>query len=155
MRRCYNNIMALVRNKKVGLDYEILDTFEAGLVLHGFEVKAIKMGRGSLEGAYVIIRGGEAFLVRATIPPYQPGNTPKSYDPERARRLLLNKKELHTLLGAEQGRGLTIVPISLYSKGTKIKAEIAIVRGKKKYDKRETIKKRDVEREIRRTLKNR
>jgi SsrA-binding protein len=122
--------------------------------LLGFEVKSLKKGQGSLEGAYVIIRGSEAFVVNMQIPPYQPANTPKDYDPLRARRLLVTKKEVERLSKEEGQKGLTIIPISVYNKGKKLKLEIAIVRGKKKYDKRETIKKRDTEREIRRTLKN-
>lgn len=151
----YTFTMALVSNKKAYFDFEVLETFEAGLELFGFEVKSLKSGQGSLVGAYVIIRGGEAFLVNATIPPYQHPNTPQSYDPSRPRRLLLNKKEIAELVGSEKQKGLTIVPLSLYNKGGKIKAEIAIVRGKKKHDKREAIKKRDTERELGRTLKNR
>ena len=88
------------------------------------------------------------------IPPYQPANTPKDYDPLRNRRLLLTKKEISSLLEEEKQKGLTIIPLSVYNKGRKLKLEIAVVRGKKKYDKRETIKKRDTDREIRRTLKN-
>jgi len=145
----------LVYNKKARFDYEILDTFEAGIELHGFEVKALKKKYGSFEGAHIVIRGGEAFLVGANIPPYQPANTPKDYDPERTRRLLLTKKELAELAGRENKKGLTIVPISVYSKHNKIKLEIGVARGKKKYDKRETIKKRDTEREVQRELGDR
>ena len=107
----------------------------------------------SLEGAFVIVRGGEAFLINANIPPYQPKNTPKDYDPLRNRKLLLTKKEIDELVGSEKNKSLTIVPISVYTKGRKIKIEIALVKGKKKHDKRESIKKRETEREIRRTLK--
>lgn len=147
--------MALVSNKKAYFDFEILERFEAGLELFGFEVKSLKSGQGSLAGSYIILRGGEAFLVEASIPPYQPANTPKEYDERRPRRLLLTKKELSELIGIEKQKRLTMVPLSLYNKGGTIKAELAVVRGKKKHDKRETIKKRDVERDIGRTLKNR
>lgn len=143
----------LVENKKARFDYEILEAYEAGIELFGFEVKSLRAKQGSLLGAHVTIRGGEAYLLGATIPPYQPGNTPKEYDPARNRRLLLSKKELAHLAGRENARGLTIVPLSVYSKGKKLKVEIAVVRGKKKYDKRETIKKRDIERDIGRHLK--
>ncbi|MEK7555937.1 MAG: SsrA-binding protein SmpB [Patescibacteria group bacterium] len=150
---CYDESMTqLVYNKKARFNYEILDTFEAGIELFGFEVKALKKKQGSFEGAHVVIRGGEAFLVGANIPPYQTANTPKSYDPERTRRLLLTKKELAELAGRENKKGLTIVPISVYSKHNKLKIEIGVARGKKKYDKRETIKKRDTEREVRREM---
>lgn len=142
-----------IQNRKAKHDYEILETFEAGLVLHGFEAKSIRNGKASLNGTYVIIRGNEAFLVNANINAYQPANTPKDYDPERARKLLLNKKELASLERSLQTAGLTIVPLSLYNSGRNIKLKIALVRGKKKADKRESIKKRDVKRDIERTLK--
>ena len=146
--------MSLVENKKARFNYEFLRTLEAGVELFGLEVKSLRQKQGALDGAYVIARGGEAFLVGAYIPPYQPKNTPKGYDPRRNRKLLLTKKEIAELAGNERKNGLTIVPVSVYNKGRKIKVEIAIARGKKKYDKRETLKQRDVEREMRRTLKN-
>jgi len=145
--------MAYIQNKKVHFNYEILEKFEAGIGLLGLEVKSLKSKQGSLEGAHIIVRGGEVFLVGATIPPYQPSNTPKGYDPERARKLLLTKKEIYVLSDAESKKGLTIVPISVYNKRNKLKLEFGIARGKKKYDKREDIKKRDTERDIGRNLK--
>ena len=145
--------MVLLEHKKARLNYELLETYEAGIELLGFEVKSLRGKRGSLEGAHVIVRGGEVFLLNAHIPPYQPSNTPKNYDPYRTRRLLLTKKEIATLGGQESKKGLTIVPISVYDKGRKIKLGLAVARGKKKYDKRDTIKRRDVDREMRRTLK--
>ena len=145
--------MALIQNKKVRLNYEIAETFEAGMELFGFEVKSLRGKQGSLDGAHIIVRGSEAFLVSATIPPYQPANTPKDYDPARNRRLLLTKKEIARLYGFEKQKGLTIVPISVYNKGSKIKIEIGVAKGKKKYDKRETIKKKDTERDLKRSLK--
>ncbi|MBI2046319.1 MAG: SsrA-binding protein SmpB [Parcubacteria group bacterium] len=146
--------MTLIINKKAHFNYELMEKFEAGMSLFGLEVKSLKKNQGSLLGAHVIVRGGEAYIVGMHIPPYQPNNTPKEYDPDRTRRLLLTQKELGELAGAEAQKGLTIVPISVYSKGRKLKLQIAIARGKKKYDKRETLKKRDAEREIARTLKN-
>jgi SsrA-binding protein len=107
----------------------------------------------SLEGAFVIIRGGEAFLINANIPPYQPKNAPKDYDPLRNKKILLTKKEIALLSGSEKNKSLTIAPISLYNKGRKIKIQIALVKGKKKHDKRESIKKRETERELRREIK--
>ena len=143
-------------NKKAKFNYELLETFSAGIQLLGFEVKALKTNKGgSLDGSHVILRNGEAFLVGAHIPPYQLINTPKDYDSRRPRKLLLTKKELKKLLDIEQTRGLTIVPISMYSKGNKIKVDITVARGKKKYDKRETIKKRDIQRDIAREVKYR
>lgn len=142
-----------LENKKTRFDYELLERFEAGIELRGFEVKALREGRGSLEGAHVTVRGGEAFLIGMTIPPYQSGNTPASYDPVRHRRLLLNKKELSQLAMLESQKGLTIVPVSVYNRGEKLKVEIAVARGKKKYDKREVTKSRETKRHIERTLK--
>ncbi len=145
----------LVINKKLGLDYEILETFEAGVELLGYEVKSIRGKQGSLLGSYVTVRGGEAFLINAEIPPYQEKNTPESYNPRRNRRLLLTKTEIEKLAGLEVQKGLTIAPVSMYNKGHKVKIEIAIVRGKKKFDKRQDIKKRDTDRELRRDFKDR
>lgn len=144
----------LIQNKKAYINYEILEKFDAGIELLGLEVKSLKAKNGSLEGAYVTIRGREAFLLNMHIPPYQPANTPKEYNPYANRRLLLSKKEIMKLESVEKQKGLTIVPISVYNKGRKLKVEIAIVRGKKKFDKREDIRKRDTERDIQRTLKN-
>lgn len=144
---------ALIKNRKAYFDFEILDTFEAGLVLHGYEVKSVRNGRGKIEGAYVVIRGDEAFLVGASIPPYQVANTPNSYDPERSRTVLLNKKELAKLETSTNTARLTIVPIELYNNNGKIKLKIGLARGKKKQDKRESIKERDTKRDIDRTLK--
>jgi SsrA-binding protein len=147
-------VSSLIDNRKARFNYEILEKFEAGVELLGLEVKSIKNGQGSLESAFVIVRGGEAYLIGANIPPYQAKNTPKEYDPERNRRLLLTKKEIAELAEQGENKGLSIVPISMYNKANKIKVEIAIVKGKKKFDKRESIKKRDTDRELRRTLKN-
>ena len=140
-------------NRKARFNYEILEKYEARIELLGMEVKSVRNGQMSLEGAFVIIRGGEAFLINSSIPPYQPHNTEKDYDSLRNKKLLLTKKEIATLAGSEKNKSLTIVPISVYNKGKKIKVEIALVKGKKKQDKRETIKKRETDREIRRTLK--
>lgn len=141
------------RNKKATFNYEILERFEAGLVLHGFEVKAVRAGKVSLEGAYIVVREGELYLKGATVSYYQEANTPDSYDPERERKLLLSKKEIAGLEKQLNTAGLTIVPIKLYNKANKIKLEIALVRGKKKADKRETIKARDTKRDLDRLLK--
>ncbi len=144
----------LIDNKKVKFNYEILETLETGIELNGIEVKSLKNKRGNFVGAYVIIRGGEAFLVEADIPPYQTGNTPENYNPKRHRRLLLSKKELVKLADLDKNHHLTIVPLSLYNKGRFLKVEIAIAQGKKVADKRQTIRKREDEREAHRTLKN-
>jgi len=147
--------MTLVEYKKAFLKYAPLETFAAGLELSGQEVKALRNRMGSLEGARVVVRGGEAFIVGMHIPPYQSANAPKSYDPERARRLLLSKKEIATLYGAESKKGLTIIPLEVYTNKAFIKARIAIVRGKGKEDRREDLKKRDALRETGRILKRR
>lgn len=142
----------LADNRKAKFDYEILETFSAGLELLGSEVKSVKEGKMNLQGAFVVVRGGEAYLLNANIPPYQPKNTPRDYEPLRKRKLLLSRKELEELEKMEQTKGLTIVPLSVYNKGRFLKLDLAIARGKKKFDKRESIKRRDVEREIKRTL---
>ena len=142
-----------IKNRKAYFNYEIKKTFEAGLELLGFEVKSIKNGKGNLTGAFCIIRGDEAFLIGAHISAYQENNTPKDYDPTRTRKLLVSKKEMKELSTAEGTKGLTLVPISLYSKGRYIKVSIAVARGKRTFDKRETIKKRDLDRELRRDYK--
>jgi len=145
--------VVFIENKKVRFDYEILEKYSAGIELFGFEVKSIKKHQGSLEGAYVIIRGGEAYLLGANIPPFQPVNTRVDYDPIRTRRLLLTKKEILKMRDEEKTKGLTLVPVLMYNKGTKIKVEVAVAKGKKKFDKREDIKKREVKKQIDRTLK--
>ncbi len=142
----------LLDNRKAHFNYELLENFDAGIELLGHEVKSLRDKLGSLEGAYVIVRGNEAFLVGASIPPYQPKNAPKGYDERRNRKLILTRKEIHDLAESESKKGLTIVPISVYNKGRKLKVSLAIARGKKKFDKRETIKKREVERDIRREM---
>jgi len=147
--------MTLVEYKKALLKYAQLESFSAGLELSGQEVKSLRNKNGSLDGARVVVRGGEAFIVGMTIPPYQVANVPKSYDPERARRLLLTRKEIAVLYAAESKKGLTIIPLEVYTSKRFVKARIAIVRGKGKEDRREDLKKRDALRESRRVLKNR
>lgn len=143
-----------VENKKAKFNYEILEELEVGIKLNGFETKSVRNGKASLDGSYAVVRGGELFLINARIEPYQPKNTPESYDKERSRILLASKKEIAKLADFEVSKGLTLVPISMYNKGRVIKLRLAVAKGKKKGDKRQTIKKREAEREIRRTLKN-
>ena len=145
--------MALIENKRVGFDYAVLEEIEAGLELLGIEVKSLRAGHGSLKGARVGARGGEAYLVGASIPAWQIANAPKSYDPERTRRLLLSRKEIARVASAEGEKGLTIVPLKVYNRGRNLKLAIAIARGKKKEDKRHTIRAREEKRSIERTLK--
>ena len=143
----------LAENKRARFDYQILDTFEAGIVLNGQEVKSIREGKASLKGAFLVFKREEPYLINVNIPPYQPKNAPSDYDPERARKVLLKKREIKYLLGKSKEKGLTLIPLRLYTKAGKIKVEIGIARGKRKPDKREEIKKREIEREIRRAIK--
>jgi SsrA-binding protein len=142
-------------NKKAYFNYEILEKITAGIQLLGYEVKAVRAGRMTLDGAYAVIRGDEAFLINSSVTLLQPKNAPKDYDERRNRKLLLTKKEIRDLAGSEKQNGLTIVALSVYNMGHKIKVELGLAKGKKKSDKRESIKKRESDREIDRTLKNR
>ncbi len=145
----------LQKNKKASFNYEILEKYTGGLSLFGFEVKAIKQNvGGSISEAYVKILGNEVFLVGAHIPTYQPKNTPEDYNPYRERKILLKRSEIEELQKKMKESNLTIVPISLYNKGRYIKIDIALARGKKIIDKRQSIKKRDIERDLGRRLKN-
>ena len=146
--------MEAIKNKRAYFDYEFLESFEAGMVLMGQEVKSIKSGKMSLAGSYVVLKGGEVYLMNANIAPYQPQNAPQDYVPTRSRKLLLKKKEIKYLFGKSQEKGLTLIPLRVYSKKGKIKLEFAVSRGRKKADKKELIKKREAEKEMRRALKN-
>lgn len=147
--------MTLVEYKKALLKYAPLEEFRAGIELLGTEVKSLRNKLGSLDGARVVVRGGEAFVVGMTIPPYQASNTAKGYDAERTRRLLLGKGEIAQLADAESKKGLTIVPLEVYTSKDLVKLRLAIVRGKGKSDKREDLKKREAVREQERVIKNR
>ncbi len=142
-------------NRRAHFDYSILETYEAGLALTGFEAKAAKAGRMSLTGAFVVTRDNEAWLLNATISPYQPKNTPPNYDPEQSRRLLLHRSEIKELIGKTSQSGLTIIPLRVYTSHNRVKIVIGLARHKKQGDKRETIKKREAQKEIGRALKNR
>ena len=141
----------LAKNKKAFFDYEILDTLEAGIALIGSEVKSVREGRIQLKGSYVSIRGAEVFLVGAHISPYQQG---EKFEPGRERKLLLKKQEIKNLSGKINTAGLTLIPTEIYLKNNLIKVAVSVARGKKKYDKRETKKKRELERQLRREYKN-
>jgi len=147
--------MSLITNKKAHFNYEITETYVAGIELFGFEVKSLRKGLGSLNGSYVTVRGGEAYLLGAFVPAFQEKNAPKDYDPHRNRKLLLTKDEIKILGDIEKAKGLTIVPISVYNKGRVLKMDLGIGKGKKKYDKRESLKKQDTERETRREFLDR
>jgi len=144
----------IASNKKAFHDYHVLDKFEAGMELTGTEVKSLRDRGATLKDSYVVFKAGEAFLFGAHISPYTHGNR-ENHDPERTRRLLLHRREIEKLESQVVEKGLTIVPLRLYFKGGRVKAEIAVVRGKKLYDKRETELKRTVERETRAQLKER
>jgi SsrA-binding protein len=143
----------LASNDKARYDYELLEKVEAGLVLSGQEVKSAKTGHMKLKGAHVAFTRGEAMLLGAHIASYPKAGPLPDYDPDRSRKLLLHKKEVNRLRGKREEDGLTIVPIRAYIKGGRIKVELAVARGKKQYEKRETIKKRDLEREARGRMK--
>lgn len=142
---------ALAENKKARFDYEILETIEAGLVLTGAETKAVKSGNLNLRGAFVTFHNEEAWLTNAHIGAYRFARPDPNYSPTRSRRLLLHQKELRYLAGKNATAGLTIVPLKVYTKNRLVKVAIAVARGRKKYDKREAIKKRELRRELRQT----
>ncbi len=145
--------MSLLDNDRAGFDYELLEKMEAGLELYGYEVKSLREKQGSLKGARVVARGGEAYLVGATIPAWQKANAPKNYDPVRNRRLLLKKDEILKIASSEAQKGLTMVPLMVYNKGRNLKLLIALARGKKKADKRATIREREEKRSAQRQMR--
>lgn len=142
----------IAKNPRARFDYEILDTLEAGLMLTGQEVKSARGGNISLKGAHASLVKGELWLLNAHIGLYKKAGDIKDYDPTRSRKLLTRKRETKKLIGALRNKGLTLVPISVYTKGRRLKVELGLARGKKKYEKREIIKKRDIDREIRKRL---
>jgi len=142
-------------NKKAYFNYQILEKLEAGIALQGQEVKSIKTRGVNLAGSYVMVKDEELFWVGAKIPPYQPKNAPQDYDPERSRKLLLKRGEIKSLIGKSKEKGLTLIPLRVYTKNTKIKLEFGTAKGKKQTDKRESIKRREVQRNIEKELKSR
>lgn len=142
----------VAQNRKAFHDYEILDKFEAGLVLRGTEVKSLREGKVNLKDSYVIFREGEAFLLNTHISPYRHGNL-ANHDPERTRKLLLQKREIEKIAGTVTQKGLTVIPLKIYFKEGKAKVEIAIVRGKKLFDKRETERRKEADRETASAIK--
>ena len=147
-------VRVIARNPRARHDFEILDTFEAGLVLHGTEVKSLRGGRGTIVGAFGRLRGAEAYLEGLNIPPYEAGNR-WNHDPLRTRKLLLHRRELRRLIGSVEQKGWTLVPLSLYFKGPTVKVELALARGKKEYDRRDDIRRREADREMARAVKRR
>ncbi|AKM77787.1 MAG: SsrA-binding protein [Candidatus Wolfebacteria bacterium GW2011_GWE1_48_7] len=144
--------MEAITNKRAYFDYEILETFEAGLELLGTEVKSVKGGRINLSSTYVLLRDGQPTLFNADIPPYQPKNAPKDYNPTRTRRLLLTAKEIQYLTGKIEERGLTLVPLKVYTKHQRIKVLVGLAKSRKEHDKREAIKKREDWKQIRKDI---
>ncbi|HEU4752039.1 MAG TPA: SsrA-binding protein SmpB [Armatimonadota bacterium] len=140
----------LAENRRARFDYEILETYEAGLELSGPEVKSVRAGRLVLAGSHALVRGGEAWLLNAQIPAYQPKNAGNDYEPDRTRRLLLHRAEIAALTGKLAEKGLALVPLKAYSSHGLVKIELGLARSRKAQDKREAIKKRETEREIRR-----
>ena len=144
--------MAYITNRSIRQHYEVLDTLRAGLSLLGTEVKSIRTGKGSIAGAKILIRGGEAFLVGAIIPAYQPKNIVITYEEDRPRRLLLNKNEIKKLYTSSEEKRLTLVPLTIYNCNRRLKLDIGIANKKTKRDRRQDIKKKESERSIRRML---
>jgi len=147
-------IQSIARNKRARFDYHILDTFEAGLVLKGTEVKSLRDGRANISDAYGIIKDGEAFLLNLHISPYERGGY-TNHEPERTRKLLLHRKEIRRLIGAVERQGLTLIPLELYFKNGVAKVALALGKGKKLHDKRDTERERDAAREIARAVRTR
>ena len=153
-----NNGSVYAFNKKAGYDYEILEKYQAGICLKGYEVKSIKTGHINLAGAFVVLKQGvkelpEAYLINAHIPLYQYAGLMPGYHPDQSRKLLLRKKEIRYLLGKKQTQGLTLIPLKVYNNNNLVKLEFALAKGKKKVDKRETIKKRETDMEMKRSMK--
>lgn len=143
----------LVQNRRARFDYEILERFEAGIVLKGHEVKSVKQGGAHFTGAYISISGGEAWLQHFHIAPYEHA-TLDGYNPEQTRKLLLHKKELFKIASALDTKGVTVIPLECGLDKGKVKIQLAIAQGKKQYDKRDTIKKRDLKRHIETSLRD-
>ncbi len=146
--------MSLAENKKAFFEYEILEKLEAGLVLSGQETKSAKLGQIDLKGTYVTFYDGQPYILNMHINKYKPAGPMPDYDPTHSRRLLLHKKQIAYLQGKSVEKGLTIIPLRVYTKGRLVKIELAVAKGKKLYDKRESIKNRDLKRELDRARKN-
>ncbi len=144
----------VVTNRKARHDYHILETYEAGIALAGSEVKSIRAGKANFKDAYARVQRGEVILENVHVSPYEPASR-FNHEPERPRKLLLHKREIRKLIGKVEEKGKTLVPLRMYLKDGKVKVELALVEGKKKYDKREDIAKRDMDREMRREFKYR
>lgn len=144
----------LAKNRRANYDYELKEKYEAGLVLTGQEVKSIKTGHISLNGSFITRKNNELFLTNANVPPYKFAGAVQNYDPERSRKILINKSELKNLIGKISVEGLTLVPLCVYTKRKLVKLEFAVGKGKKRFDKRQDIKKKEAQRKMERMLKN-
>ena len=142
------------RNRRARFDYHIEETLEAGLVLLGSEVKSLRAGKANLKDAYARLQKGELFLMKAHIAPYEQANR-QNHEPERERKLLLNRREIHRLQGKVRERGFTLIPLEIYFRKGRAKLTLALARGKRRFDKREAIAKRETERRLRRVVKRR
>jgi SsrA-binding protein len=140
-------------NKRARHDYDVIESIEAGLSLLGTEVKSVRAGNMSLRGAFVTLHGEEVYLIGATIPPWQATNAPADYDPTRSRKLLIKKSELKRLIGTKHAKGLTMIPLRVYTKGPYLKLEVGLVRGRKKYEKKQLKRERDIKRDTERLLR--
>lgn len=143
----------LAINKRASYDYELQDRYEAGLVLAGQEVKSVKTGHLSLKGSYVTVKGNDLHLTNAFIPPYVHAGKLPHYEPTQSRRLLLKKSEIRSLIGKIRVQGLTLVPLRVYTRRRLVKLEFAVGKGKKSFDKRHSIAKKDADRRIKRSLR--
>jgi SsrA-binding protein len=149
-----SEIQSIARNKRARHDYHILETWEAGLVLAGTEVKSLREGRANITDAYGIVKDGEVYLLNLHISPYERGGY-VNHEPDRTRKLLLNRREIRRMIGAVERQGLTLVPLELYFKRGKAKVALALAKGKQLHDKREATRERDVQREIARAVRQR
>lgn len=145
---------SIARNKRARHDYEILDTWEAGLVLTGTEVKSLRDGKANISDAYAVVNDGEVYLLNLHISPYEQGNQ-FNHEPTRTRKLLLHRKEIRRMIGSVERQGLTLIAMELYFKRGKAKVAIGLGKGKKQHDKREDLKKRDADRELARVARAR
>ena len=143
----------LAVNKRANFDYKVLDRYEAGIVLSGQEVKSIRAGQASLKGSFVTLKGKELYLTNTSIPPYKLATKLEGYNPTQSRKLLLKKSEIKSLIGKMKVQGLTLVPIRLYTKKRLVKLEFSVARGKKEFDKRQDIAKKEAKRKVERRLR--
>lgn len=149
-----SELITLARNKKASFDYEIIESFEVGIELKGTEVKSIRAGKVNLKEGYAAVENGEVFLKQVHVSPYEQGNI-FNVDPLRVRKLLLHKEQIQRLIGETKEKGYSLIPLSMYLNRGKVKVQLAIAKGKKNYDKRQSLAKKDAERRMQREMKER